>query len=534
MTLINMPLRPDATVHERFRALDSARDMTLTRARLYTSYTMPRLLEETNTYSAPGQEDEELPELFWSRPGRNTVQLANKLTNSIFPANGAPFFNFLPQMAEINSAIQAAAGADAPVPDIDGLLRKLANLEAEILRDLQSSNFRQILYESIEKIIILPDDLIYLDDRMRFRTYRLDQFVIRRGMDGKIMEIITRDWVEEDFLPDNLRSIQKKPNSTAHDRHEPLYTRIMRDRNTDDWNVTREFRETAYEKAKYKADALPYFHMRWNSSTGEDYGTSLVEQNFGLIRSGEATAKALVEGLAAGSSGYMAINPVGMTTIDDVEGKPNWSWISAREEDITAIQPDTSQTVQTCLATLEILSSDLDSAFLSNASTRLQGERVTAFQVDRLVNEQDEALSGVLTHIANQVQRPVVLRLLHLKMKTDPTLRPIKELMDRGLIELKISTGLDALGRQLDALRLQAVMQTIVGSQLPEALEKFNAENWAEDVIRSSGLDADRYARTSQELQQRREAAAQQQVAAQAAQQAIASTGKIAEQQATL
>jgi hypothetical protein len=225
------------------------------------------------------------------------------------------------------------------------------------------------------------------------------------------------------------------------------------------------------------------------------------------------------------------MNPMGVTNLDDVADKPNWSWVAAREEDVFALQPNTSNSVVTADAAMARFNEELDSAFMTNASTRLQGERVTAFQVDRLVSEQDESLSSVLTHIAQQVQRPVITRMTYIHRDKIP--KELKEMIDKKYIILEIKTGLDALGRQLDTLRLQAVIQTLasIAPVFPGVTEKINADHVAEDFIRNSGLNPDRYAFSAEQVAANRQAAQEQAVQQAAAGQAITSAGKIAENQ---
>lgn len=529
MAYIYDDLRPDSTIEERYRVYDSAREKVIDRARDHASYTLPRLLEDGYGTQIPGLEDHDIVELFWHKPGQNATMLANKLTNAIFPANGAPFFEF-----EASRELRALYGAEQ-ISDIEWeeLDRLRVNFENDLHSDLQSSNFRSQLFMSILKVIVMPNDLMYMDDEVEFRSYRIDQFVIRRNIKGKIVEYITCDWVEADLLDEKLSSIPNKGSTNSYDRYEPLYTQIKWNNKKNVWEVKREFRETIYDRGEYKENESPYFCIQWNLSTGEDYGTSLTEQVFGLIRSGEATAKALVEGLMAGSQGYMGVSPTGVTDIESLVDRANWSWVSAREEDVFAIQPNTSSSVVTANEALRIMEEDLDEAFMTNASARLTGERVTAYQVDSLKSEQDEALGGMLTHMAQQVQRPVIQRLIAIRAKNKKIPEAFKKLLDEKAFTLKIKTGLDALGRQLDTLRLQAVGQTLgeLAQIWPEMAEKLDGHNFAEDLIKNSGLDVERYAKPLERIRQERAEAQQAQVAAQAQEQAISSVGKIAEQQ---
>ena len=523
------PLTSGMSLEERFHSLDASRSRIMDRAREHASYVLPYLMETETAGYPPGTSDNELPELFWHKPGQNANQLANKITGAIFPTNGTPFFEFTIG----NSLKELRDSGQMTEEEFEGLDRLRVRVENDIHGDLQASNFRSQLQSSILKIIILPADLMYVDDDLKFRTYRIDEFVVRRDISGEIAEIMTRDWVQDDLLPDELRNIPRTPGREAYDHFEPYFTQISYDKVKDEWNVVREFRGKKVDKGTYKKDALPYFYFHWAHSPGEVYGTSLVEQVFGLIRSGEATAKALVEGLVAGSQGYLAVSPTGVTTIEDIYDKPNWSIISAREEDVRTIQPNTSGSVVTADSALRAMEEDLDEAFMTNSSARLQGERVTAFQVNSVEAERDESLGGMLTFLGDNVQRKTILRLLAIREKNKTLPKGFKKLLDDGHIKLNIKTGLDALGRQLDTIRLQAVLQTIgSAAQIwPEMAEKINGLNVAEDLIKNSGLDVERYGLTLEKIQEKRQAAQQQQIQQAAAGQAIQSAGSIAEQQ---
>jgi hypothetical protein len=147
--------------------------------------------------------------------------------------------------------------------------------------------------------------------------------------------------------------------------------------------------------------------------------------------------------------------------------------------------------------------------------------------------ERDESLGGMLTFLGDNVQRKTILRLLAIREKNKTLPKGFKKLLDDGHIKLNIKTGLDALGRQLDTIRLQAVLQTIgSAAQIwPEMAEKINGLNVAEDLIKNSGLDVERYGLTLEKIQEKRQAAQQQQIQQAAAGQAIQSAGSIAEQQ---
>ena len=62
--------------------------------------------------------------------------------------------------------------------------------------------------------------------------------------------------------------------------------------------------------------------LRWIGVTGEDYGRSHCEEILGDIETLEAYTKALIDGMTAASTFWMAIDPSGITDIDDVAESP--------------------------------------------------------------------------------------------------------------------------------------------------------------------------------------------------------------------
>lgn len=534
MTYPSGPPKATATIAERFKHYDNHRNELLERSRTHAAYTLPRLFDSDfgDTYVPGTQDHEPLPELFWAKPGQNVTQLASRLTNSIFPPNGVPFFHF-----PVNKPmLEKLVAAGEITPEVADMVPQLAtNAENHILETFQTSNLRSTLDSALTQVVVLPNTLVFQTDDHEFRTYRFDQFVIRRTVDGSLAEIITQDWVEQDLLDDKLRNIKGGAANHRVGHHEPLYVQITWDRNDKIWKVRREFRETVYETGEYKADVLPYYDMFYSSTVGESYGTSLVEQNFPLIRSGEETARALTEGLAAGSEGRMGVDPTGLTDIQDLVDTPNWSFVSAREQDVFALQASVGTTVSVAQAALAYYAEELDKAFMVNSAAALQGERVTAFQVGTLQNETNEGLSTVLTATADNLQRKAVLRTLYVesRKKDSPIPAEFKQLMELGVIGLEVKTGLDNIGRQFDALRLQAVAQTMLGTGHPEVAEAFKGAEWSRKLVIATGFDAKELVRTPDELTEQRQAAAQQTLGQQVADQAIQSGGRIAEQGAS-
>ncbi len=501
----------NTTLHAEWKKLDGQRGDALDRAYEHAQYTIPRLFP--NRYFDGGTSTYDLPELYSTRAGNNVMKLSAMMTNALLPPNDTPPFEYLlsPELTEEQK---------------EELRDAVQKIERITLDTIQSSNFRESLFQALQHAITMADSLIHQTAIDSFKVYHPSQFLVRRDGDGKVKEYWTLDWVVTDLLEDDLKNING--GRTIHQRgeHEPLITHIyMKD---GKWTVDREFRDKMYETGK-TYEVLPYYHIGWTPVTGEDSSRSLVEENMGTIRSLEWVSQALAEGLRAGSEGRIVINSAGPTTADDI-GDANWSIISARPEDLSTFQPNVSSSIGVALESVRYYTQVLDEAFLSSSVSDLRGERVTAFQTNQVVNEKSQALGGVLSSIEQNIEM-MVRRTLHLLVQEEKVLPEFKDLLDDGGITISISSGLDALGRQMDTLRIQNLLETALTAQVPEMIEVLNFTNIMQGLARSSGLDMEQYTYSDEQIAEKRQAQQQQQLEQQVSEQAIQSGGSILEQQ---
>lgn len=498
------------TLRERYMKLDGLRAEVLDRAWTFASFTIPRLFPDR--YFQGGNYTTPLPELYSSKPGTSIRKLSDMMTNALFPPNDVPFFELKlsPELTEEQT---------------EELRNPVQEVERIILDAYQSSNYRTVLRTALEHAIVMGDSLIFQMDEARYKVYHPAHFMIRRDGDGIIKEYWTLDWVVTDLLDADLKGRNSGTPMYQQGEHEPLYTRIyMKDKK---WTVEKSFRDTPVDEgATY--DVLPYYHIGWTPVAGEDYSRSLVEETFGTIRSNELNEKALVEGTVAGSEGRILIDPTSTTTIDDLEGTVNWSVVSARPGTIDTFQPNVSGSIQTALLAKSKYEAEIDDAFLAASAGNLTQDRTTAFQVNAVASERAQALSGVLSVTEQNLEPSVEFTVTRL-IKNKKVAQEFKDLMDSDGLVVSISSGIDALGRQADGIRLESMINIAFQTQDPEMLAVLKKSNIMQGIARNSGLDMNQYIYSDQEMEERA-AAQQQQQAQQAAQeQTIKSAGAIAE-----
>lgn len=509
---------------QRVNAVDNAYDNA--------SLTIPRLF--LRNHANPTFNGDALVDLYSSKMASLIVQRAGKLTNAIFPPNGVPFFSFNLDAGRIaklvqdqNITLQFPEGVEDHESHIRDILSEIENY---LLSKLQASNFRDILNMSMQHVQVTGDPVIHMNDDYEFRLYHLAGVIIRRNKEGIVSEVFLQEWVATDLLPEELASINNGKPRDSTGNHEPYY-RYMTLQKDGKWKVKSEFRGAEVEKdTEYKV--FPYFHIGWNTVSGEDYSRTPVEEHYGTIRSLEMCHRAMAQGAAASSEFRFGLDPTGFTRLEDIQDTENGSVISARQQDVWSLTLDIGRSLGYIQAYIQNLELSLDRAWGASAAHSLTGERVTATQITQASQEVAEVDGAVLTHVAKSVQEGVVRRAIAIETKKKNLDPLFVALWNEKAITIDIKTGLDALGRQIDAARIQHIMGVLAQTQDPEFHEEFNKSELAREFVRTSGLDISMLLHSQDEkaarAQQRQQAATQQA----ATQQAIQTAGNVVENQA--
>ena len=143
-----------------------------------------------------------------------------------------------------------------------------------------------------------------------------------------------------------------------------LYHRVIWLDDKQEWYQCTELDGKIIAEGTYKIS--PLIPLRWQSIVGENYGRSHVECNIGDIKSLEAYTASLIEGLAAGSSFWMGVDPSGITALDDIASQPNGAWVAARQQDVFTLSPSATMNpqIQVTSTAVEKMRQEVGRAFL--------------------------------------------------------------------------------------------------------------------------------------------------------------------------
>ena len=469
------------TLKHRFTTLDSKRRAHLARQRDCSRLTIPSLLPPEGT-----TENTDLPTPWQSLGARGVNNLAAKILTAMLPPLGAFFRLLVSGTAEDELEAQSANAQTK-------LQKALGRIERKVAKFIEKLSLRVPLFRVIKLLIVTGNALCYVADAGGMQVYRLDNYVVTRDSVGNVVEVITRENVAPITLPEHV--LERITVKLEDEKDVEVYTRILR--KTNSWHVTQEIEGVPIPEAEgeYPLDKCPWIVLRWSDSDGGNYGRGLCDENLGDLESLESLTKTIVEGSAAAAKVIFLVDPNGVTNYKALAETPNTGFAPGKAEDVTVLQLNKFADFQTASQTRQELIERLSMAFLMHSSVQRNAERVTAEEIRFMASELESSLGGVYSLLSQELQLPLVKRVMHL-MKGRQEIPDLPE----GTVDPVIITGLDALGRGHDLQKLGAYMEhiQILG---PETLQKYLViGDYLERVATALGIDAEGLARNEEEV----------------------------------
>lgn len=461
------------TLAARYEHLSERRRPFLERARECAEYTLPFLMppeghSRHTHYKTPYQ----------GVGARGVNHLSSKLLLTLLPPN-SPFF----RLAIDDFLIEALEEEGLKRGETEEIL---ARLERRLMKEIETSALRVGVFESLKHLIVTGNSLLYLSPQ-GLRVFHLDQYVIRRDPVGHVLEIITREQIHPSLLPKGFPKGEEEQTPDHKDKSIDLYTQVLL--KGDHWVVRQEAQKVLlpHSKGIYPQEKSPWIALRFARIEGESYGRGFVEEYLGDLKSLEVLNQAIVEGSAAASKVLFLVRPNGTTDEKTLADAPNGAIRTGEADDVSVLQVQKYADFRVAKETINEITQRLSYAFLLNSSIQRSGERVTAEEIRHMAGELEDALGGVYSILSQEFQLPLVQRLLYQLERENklPTL-------PSELIKPMIITGLEALGRGHDLMKLQSFVGDLaqLGQALPQILMRLDFDELIQRLATSRGLDA--------------------------------------------
>lgn len=492
-------LRKPTSLRLMFEELNRDRNASLNRKYRQAEITLPGILPPEGA-----AQHQDLPVPFNSMTAEGINNLAARLVSVILPLNNLPVFELF-----IDEEFKPAG------KDTTQMEKVMRRVERATMSRLYLTNLRPQLFLALKHLITVGDILMVQLPNLDIRLHRIDEYVVKRTTEGVWREIIIREQIDPELNPELNRinpvgtpgpqaGVLGFPQSSGSSRrYEPLFSRLTRAGEFEPVRMVREFRNQNVQMNGNTFEVSAHFPLRWAALSGEDYGISLVEEQFGDIRSLDATSAGLIDGIAMASEYRWAVNPTGITEISDVRESVNGDWIAANDEDVKAMSFANAGQVLAMLQVREHGENRVGRRFLMNSAAQPTGDRVTAKIVTIIAEELEQALGGVLSMVNRDIMIPLVMRTIFQLAQEDQGIFP-KEFGDiiknpKGVVKLRIRAGLELLQREADRERLLEYIQIAVRLP-PEAQRVHKWGKMTEKILIASGIDPEGLIKNDDEL----------------------------------
>lgn len=488
-------MRHSDTAQSRWQQLDAKRQGLLTRCERYAALTLPYVCPEDGY-------DEGTDELSLSL---NSIgaQAVNSLTNKMMLAMFAPsrpFMKFDLPMGEKNKILKALNLDDASFRE------EMAVAEKEAIRFLDSTGSRPKLYDLFNHLIITGNAL-KLNENDTMRVIGIKDFVSRRNVEGRVIEIIFRECVEVDELPEDLQQFAKTLKHTD-DKKVHYYRwwcwdgkKYVEKQYLDDTHIT-----IPKYNGQYKPEDMPAQHHVWRIADKRNYGIGHVEDYIGDYEGLDQLTEAEVNGAILASEFRWLANPGGMTRPEDIQRSRNGDVVPGQEGDLSLVNAgQVAGALQIVSASADKYIRRIGQGFLLTSAVQRDAERVTAEEIRLLANELETGLGGIYSRLAIDLQLPIAYWL----MKN----------VDSGVFKGSdfkpvIVTGLDALSRNGDLENMQLFLGDVaqITSMPPEVQQYLKLDTIFSALAAGRGLRSSDFINKQSEVDQRNaEAQAQMQ-----------------------
>lgn len=463
-----------------YHNLTAEREPFLRRARDVSKLTLPSLVPPE------GHSNQTLPTPYQGLGARGVNSLASKLLLALFPPNQS-FIRL-----RLSPDALAQLGEGQARSEVDAAL---AGIEKALDAEMESRALRPYLHEAKKHLLVSGNAVLYIPREGQAKVYHLKDFVIKRDPSGNVLAMVIREQISPRALPQEVLegAGQIDPNAEFVE----IYTAIVLE--DEKYRVCQEVGGEMIPNSEgfYKPEHLPWIPLRMEPISGQSYGYGYVASLLGDLASLEGLWKALVEAAAISARTVFLVNPSATTKISHLNRADNGSFVSGMSDDIAALRVDKGADMGVAFQAIEQLTRSLGFSFLLNQSVQRSGERVTAEEIRFLAQELEDVLAGTYSLLAQEEQLPIVrLMLHHMERRGD-----IQKL--DGVATPTIVTGLEALGRGHDLIRLDTFVQGAGQVLGPQALMQYlNAGDYLTRRATAVGIQSSGLIRSEEEVQQ--------------------------------
>ena len=437
----------------------------------------------------------------WQSVGAKcVVTLASKLMLALLPPQ-TTFFKFQIRDDKLGEELPAEVRSELDL--------SFAKMERMVMDSIAASSDRVTVHQAIKHLVVGGNALLFMG-KDGVKHYPLNRYVVDRDGNGNVVEIVTKELIHKDLLPNGFTPKAAKEDKmssedVSYDKECEVYTHVRLDGNRWIWH--QEVYEEVIPGTQGKApkDASPWLVLRFNTVDGENYGRGRVSEFLGDFKSLDALSQALVEGSAAAAKVVFVVSPSSTTKPQSLAAAGNGAIIQGRPDDIGVVQVGKQADFATAANMIGTYERRLLEAFL--VMNPRNAERVTAEEIRLTQLELESQLGGLFSLLTVEFLVPYLNRKLLVLQRTGELPRYPKDIVNPTIV-----AGINSLGRGQDRESLTMFLGTVAQTLGPQALLQYvNPDEAIKRLAAAQGIDVLNLVKSMEQLQQEQQAAMEQQ-----------------------
>jgi hypothetical protein len=485
-------------------AEQTARSSFLERGRRCAQYTVREITaEDDQSHSFSPSPDAVPANTLLGLGARGVNNLASKLLLSLLPPGGT-MFRLVVENYKLKKQFE-----EQSEEFLSELEQALSQIEREVIRQIDGTNDRAVLYEALRHLLVVGSTLIYVGPE-RMRYYPLSGYAIELSGTGLPLEAVTREYISEGQAA-ALGYRRDRQSVTPQDAIESrenngileLYTCVEWDwkKGTVSWYQEIEGTPVGSDGSELIEES-PWIPLTLGRIAGKSYGYGYVWNLYDDLVTLSALNQAIVEYSSAAARLIFLVNPNGMTNPERLANTPNGGFCPGTPADVVALQMQKTTDLSVTMQKAQRLEQAISLQFLLNSSAIRQSERTTAEEVRMTADELDQSLGGIYAQLSLEFQRPYIRR----KM-SDLTAQGKLPELPSGLFSIRVTTGLDAIGRNGDAQAINNYLGAMNNALSGPVSALLNVESLAKQMAAAMGVDGQSILKDQQQLEQERQQA---------------------------
>ncbi|AWD90754.1 head to tail connecting protein [Pseudomonas phage Alpheus] len=434
------------TIKQAYEKLKPMRNAFVERGKRFSRYTIPHLLVDFD-HVGMGDYGDSMNTTGWQSFGASALtHLENRLVMTMFPPH-SPFFGTELEQSTLLQ-LRQEAGATVKAQTLLAAAVKEAMLEHERISG------RSAIGQAIRHLLAVGNTCLYLPRKGDAVNYPLNRYVVKRDKSGSLLKLILLEHKALDTFPPEIQAViranRASPAGKDADTNIELYTEAKRD---GDFYIIRQEAEGHIVGTEYRVheDRFPFIVLRWEANYGEDYGRSKVELHAGDLHMIQFLSEALAKGMILMADVKYLVKPGATTDVDHLINSPTGEYVYGNIDDIGVLQLEKYADFTPIASVLDKYERRVGQAFMMDSQIQRNAERVTAYEIRRDSQSNEQALGGNYTLLAPTLQKPYARLLLN----------RIGMELGKEHVKITLMTGIEALSKMSELDRIQQFTEMV-------------------------------------------------------------------------